>query len=51
MRYDHIAHSAALALIKGNADTARINGNAFVDQKASQALRLAGAPIGIKRAG
>ena len=48
---DHVANGVALLFAEGNADTSGIDGDAVINQKASQTLRRAGAPVGIERAG
>ena len=48
MRNDHIPDQAALRVGEGDAQAARIYGNAIVDQKAGQALRRVCAAAGIE---
>jgi hypothetical protein len=51
MRHDHVADRAALIFAESETYAPGINADAVIDQKASQALRGAGTPVGIERAG
>ena len=49
VRDNHITHSSALSLGRGDADTAGINRHSIINEKAGQTLRRIRAAAGIER--